>query len=263
MTHATDGLLQAYLDGEIDGTAAAVLRDHLGGCTACAAELETLRQAGRQAHEALAVLIAPEPPMSRARAALAAERRASRSGVRRLGARSLAKAAMLLLTLAGAGAAAIPGSPVRRALEASIARVAELIRGPESPVASPAEPMADDPAALAATGASVAPANGRVRVVLHAPAQGTDVVVRLVDAPRAEVETATLEAGVRFRTGAGRIEVSSLSPGTVTIVIPRSVQNATVEIDGRVYAYKRDGVLQLSGPAGEQSGTEVSFRIGT
>lgn len=263
MTHATEGLLQAYLDGEIDGTAEAELRDHLGRCTACAAELESLRRVGLHTHEALGLLVAPPAPMLRARAAVSAERRVTPRGARRLGASSLAKAAMLLLALAGAGAAAIPDSPVRRALESTIARVAELFRAEETPVAVPAEPGVEAPAPLAMSGASVTPSNGRVRIVLHTPAEGTEVIVRLSDTGRADVETATAAAGVRFRTGAGRLEVTNLSAGTVTIDIPRAVQNATVEIDGSVYAYKRGSMLQLSGPAGEESGPQVSFRIGT
>jgi anti-sigma factor RsiW len=267
MTHATDGLLQAYLDGEIDSQAAAELSDHLAGCHACAAELDTLRHVGEAVHQALGLLVAPPAPLLRARAIIAAERRAARHGfagrLSRLGARGIAKAAMLVLALAGAGAAAIPGSPVRRALETTFARVAELFREPAPPVADAPAPTLDAPAPLLTRGAAVLPADGRVRVVLHAPAQDTDITVRLVDAPRAEIATATAEGGVRFRTGAGRIEVAGLSPGAITIMIPRHVRQATIEIDGRVHVYKQGGVLHLSGPAGPQSGDEVSFRIGT
>lgn len=265
MTHATDGLLQAYLDGEIDREAAAELSDHLAGCAVCAAELESLRHVSQQAHAAIGLLTAP-PPVLRARAAIAAERRIERSGlarVRRMGARGFAKAAMLLLALAGAGAAAIPGSPVRRALESTIARVAELFRDEPQVAEVPAVPAPEAPPALVTNGAGVLPSNGRVRVMLHAPSQETEVVVRLVETPRAHVEAATAEGGVRFRTGAGRIEVANLTPGTITIDIPRGVQNATVEIDGRVYAYKQGNMLQLSGPAGDERGEQVRFRPGT
>jgi hypothetical protein len=265
MTHATDGLLQAYLDGEIDSKAAAELSDHLGGCAACAMELDALRSIGADVHGALGLLAAPAPPLLRARAAIAAERQAARrGGLRRLGARGLAKAAMLFLALAGAGAAAIPGSPVRRALETTIARVAELFRGADAPPAvAPVTPAAEAPDARFASGAAVLPADGRVRILLHVPTAELEVVVRLVDTPRAEIDAATEEGGVRFRTGAGRIEVSGLSAGVVTIDIPRGVQNATVEVAGRVHTYKRGDVLHLSGPAGQDSGQQVSFRIGT
>ncbi|HSJ25917.1 MAG TPA: zf-HC2 domain-containing protein [Longimicrobiales bacterium] len=287
MTHATEGLLQAYLDEEIEGSAAAELRDHLAGCAACRSELEALQRAGEQVHVAMAALAPAGMPMLRARSALATARRgaaiedatapvtAHRSAGRptgrpggrwsltRLGASGLAKAAMLLLALAGAGAAAIPGSPVRRALETTFARVAQLFNGapaeqvvvPESPVAPPVEPV---PSRMA-----VLPAEGRVRIVIERPAAEVDVVVRIVDEPLAQVDAATADDGVRFRTGPGRIEVSGLSAGVITVDVPRTVRTATVEVDGTVLVEKQADMLQLSGPAGRERGDQVRFRIGT
>jgi hypothetical protein len=269
MTHATDGLLQAYLDGEIDGTAEAELRGHLAACGACAQELNVLESASARAHDALSVLDVTAP-MMRARARLAAERRTAdplvgrRRSLPRMGGRSLAKAAMLLLALAGAGAAAIPESPVRRALESTIARVAQLFGpGAQAPVAevpvtapAPVEPLTPG-------GMGVLPADGRVRVVLQAPAGEVSVVVRLVESQRATVQTATDGAGVRFRTAPGRVEVGGLTSGEVTISIPRGTRDATVEIGGAVWAYKQGNVLQLTGPAGVERGEQVSFRLGT
>jgi hypothetical protein len=275
MTHATEGLLQAYLDGEIDSPAAAGLRDHLDGCAACATRLRELQGAVTQVHEALS-LLAADAPLLRARAALAAARRdgvavqrvrrpaASWRGVTRLGAGSFARAAMLLLALAGAGAAAIPGSPVRRALESTFARFFGA-----APVEPAMEPAADAPAAATGTPGVVAsrmgvlPSDGRVRVLLHPPAGIVDVTVRLVDGPRAQVETAMTGEGVRFRTGPGRIEVAGLAAGGVIVEIPRSAQAATVEVNGVVYVYKHGETLQLSGSAGQAGGEQVRFRTGT
>lgn len=262
MTHATDGLLQAYLDGEIDSQATAALSDHLAGCASCTAELNALRRVGVSAHEAIGLLTVT-PPMLRARAALGSERRTASHRFANIGARGLAKAAMLLLALAGAGAAAIPGSPVRRVLESTIARVAQFLGAEEQQVADRPFDVPAETAAVMVTDAAVLPANGRVRVVLHTPAAGVDVTVRLVDAARAKVETAVEQPGVRYRTGAGRIEVAGLSAGAVTIDIPETVPSATIEIDGQVHTYKQGGVLHLSGPAGTDRGTEVRFRIGT
>lgn len=262
MTHATDGLLQAYLDGEIDGSAEAELRGHLAVCARCSGELEALERIGTQVHASLSLLDAP-PPMVRAQAALAAGRngRVGREPSR-IASRSFAKAAMLLLALAGAGAAAIPESPVRRALESTIARVADLIGG-ETPVAEapPAVAPVDDALLPAAMG--VLPADNRVRVVLHVPEGEVQVTVQLVDTRRALVETATTAEGVRFRTAPGRLEVAGLTAGQLTVGIPRSVQHATVEIGGQVYAYKQGAALYLSGPAGTGRGEQVHFRLGT
>jgi hypothetical protein len=276
MTHATEGTLQAYLDGEMGSAAAAELADHLGRCPACAADLRELESAGARFHDAV-TLVAAEPPVLRARAALAAagrpeaavaraEEPASRwRAVSRLGAGSFAKAAMLLLALAGAGAAAIPGSPVRRALETTFARVAQFF-APAVPVAvDPAvhAPAADGETVVTGSRMGVLPSAGQVRVVLETPSAGAlDVTVRLVDEPLAHVATAPGD-GVRFRTGPGRIEATDLPAGAVTIEIPRAAVEAEVEVGGVVYAVKRGSELQLTGPAGAGRGEQVRFRIGT
>jgi hypothetical protein len=273
MTHATEGLLVAYVDGEIDGAAAAELNGHLAACDQCARELQEMRRLSVRTHEALALLDAPVP-LLRARAAVGVERsQPSRSealrnaaagwSLTRLGGRGLARAAMLLLALAGAAAAAVPGSPVRRALETTIARVTQLFNGESVAPAAPVVPVAEPAAPVYTERSSMAilPAAGRVRIVLHAPSGPLDVTVRLVPAPRAVVETASDDAAVRMRSAAGRIEVMGLGAGEVSIDVPASVPNATVEIGGMVYVYKTGDVLQLSGPAGTDRAGEVRFRV--
>jgi hypothetical protein len=261
MTHAHDGLLLAYADGEIDGPAAAELREHLAVCGRCAGELNELQQLSSRAHDALGLLHA-DAPMLRAQAALATEHGGSMRGWRRarLGASGLARAAMLLLALAGAAAAAIPGSPVRRVLETTFARVAGLFTSEAEAPPAPATDVAPV-VTLETTSVAIAPADGRVRIVLHAPAGAVDVQVRLVDGSRARLEALTPAPDVRLRSAAGRIEVLGLSAGVVRIEIPRRVASATVEVGGQVYAYKDGQVLRLSGPAGAASGAALEFRI--
>jgi hypothetical protein len=263
MTHATDGLLLAYVDGEIRGSAEAELSEHLAVCPACAGELRELERLSTQAHGVLSVLDT-EAPVLRAQASLAAARRADARGARsplRLGASGLAKAAMLLLALAGAAAAAIPGSPVRRALETTFERVAQFFNG--SPAVEPVVTTEVDPGVpLTETmSAAIMPADGRVRVMLHPATGPVDVEVRLVDAPRARVQTETAAPAVRLRSASGRIEVIGLTTGRVRIDIPRQIRSATVEVGGRVYVYKTGEQLQLTGPAGDEQGTVVGFRI--
>src|SRR5690606_23319750 len=97
----------------------------------------------------------------------------------RIGAGSLAKAAMLLLVLAGAGAAAIPD--FRRALETTFARVVELLGGPARTAVESVEPVAEPPVTVEPAAEPsmtfVAPADGRVRVLLHAPSGPVQVMV--------------------------------------------------------------------------------------
>lgn len=264
MVHTAEGTLQAYLDGEIDDAAERAVADHIAACTACAEELDSLRDADRRLSQALALLDSPAPVLS-ARAEIARRRsRGSGRRIARLGAWGLAKAAMLLLVLAGAGAAAIPD--FRRALETTFSRVVAMLGGDqERTAAAPGEPTAPEPVedAEAIPGASfVTPADGRVQILLHAPTGAVDVVVRLVDGEQAEVTTATDEP-VRRRVGSGRLELIGLGSGTVTIGIPRDVPNATVEIDGVIRVYKEDGALRLSGSDAAGRGSEVRFQAGS
>lgn len=265
MSHAGEGSLQAYLDGELDGTATAELDRHLGACALCAGELESLRSVNSYAAGALALMEAPPAPMLQARAAIARQR--TRGGsIRRIGGMSLAKAAMLLLALAGAGAAAIPGSPVRRAVESTIARVAQWLGTEPVPVVQTGsqEAPADAPAVEIRTdGAGVLPENGTVRFVLLPPAAPVDVIVSLSDADVARVETAMEQSDVSFRTRSGLIQVSGLGRGTVRVMIPRNAANATVELNGRVLVSKEGAVLTSAAPGATEAGEEIRLRIGT
>lgn len=261
MTHATEGLLLAYMDGEIDDSAAAEISDHLAACVACAGELDELRRLSSSAHAALGMLDATAPIL-RARVAISAAGRGGRG--RRLswaGFSGFARAAMLLLALAGVAAAVVPGSPVRIALEATISRVATVLQNEPEPEPVPAPPLAA-PVPTESMGMAILPADGRVRVLLHAPAGAVEVHVRLVDGPRARVETTTAQPDVRLRSASGRIEVIGLTAGDVLIDIPRQVAQATVEVGGVLHVFKEGQRLQLAGPAGTDSGETVHFRTG-
>lgn len=275
MSHLTEGSVQAYLDGELDGAAEAELRGHLDSCAPCAADLAELSRAADVAGSALALLDADVTvPVLRARAAIAAERQPTavttvpptrRRRFATLSAAGLSRAAMLLLALAGAGAAAIPGSPVRRALDATLTRVAQLFVADEAPAAleepAPEAPVAD--VAVSRDWAAIQAADGRVRVQLHEPAGTIEVVVRLVDSPRANVQTVMEQGDVRFVSGTGRLEVVGIGTGSVVIEIPRTLTSASIQVGGHVHVYKDGETLQLTGPAGAGQGNEVRFRTGS
>lgn len=263
MVHAAEGTLQAYLDGEIEEAAVHALSDHVAGCAACASELKALRRVNSRAVEALGLLDRPAPVL-RARAALARHQKRRRGSMIRVGMGSLAKAAMLLLVLAGAGAAAIPD--FRRALESTFARVVELFGGSTRTADESVEPVTDPPMpvepAPEPSMTFVAPADGRVRVLLHAPSGPVEVVVQLIDGARAQIRTETTD-DVRRRSGTGRLELMGLSTGTVTVGIPRTVPNATIEVDGEVRVYKDGAELRVSGPESADRGSEVRFIVGS
>ena len=260
MVHAAEGTLQAYLDGEIDSAAERALCEHVAACAECAAELEVLRRAGSVVEHSLALIDSPAP-MVRAQAAIARERRGQNRGIAGFGARSLAKAAMLVLVLASAGAAAIPD--VRRAIETTFSRVVAMFSsGQDRTAATPAEP-ATTPAVPGTVPSEsfVAPADGRVRIAIETTdTDELEVIVRLIDDAQAHVSTATT-ASVSRRVGSGSLELRDLGAGTVTIGLPQVARDARVEVNGRVRVYKEDG--ELRGPDAAARGSEVRFTVGS
>jgi hypothetical protein len=165
----------------------------------------------------------------------------------------LLKAAVLLLTVAGASAAAIPGSPVREWLGRSLTTVGRFFAAPEG-----SQESADAESDVApTTGVAVAPVDGRVRISLVEPPPGAVVRVRLV----ADGEAAVWSAGARYRTGAGWIEVLGPGRGELRIELPRSLRSARIEVNGRAVVLKEGATLRLLSPA-DSSDSELVFRVG-
>ncbi|MEX2608543.1 MAG: zf-HC2 domain-containing protein [Gemmatimonadota bacterium] len=226
MNHVHEGVLQAWLDGELTASERSGVAEHLQGCLACRDHAAELRAAAERLGAALAFLDTAPP------ATLAAPRR-RRSFATAFGG-GLARAAGLVLLLAGGAAALIPGSPVRslivdawRSLGAPVDTVVE---------APPAEPVQEEIAARG--GVAVTPVDGAVRVNLVAPSSDVHIRVQLVDAEQAEVDAERTGPAYGLTGGRGWIHIAGIEAGRVTVQIPRSVHTATVEVDGRVLVRK-------------------------
>lgn len=247
MTHAAEGTLQAWLDGELATDEQSGLADHLEGCGECRDRAAELRAAAERLSAALS-LVDVAPP---ARVAPAPRRRTFAAPL----AGGLARAAGLALILAGGAAALIPGSPLRRLIEDAL----RTLRGPEPAVVveAPAAPPQDE---VVGGAVYVAPANGAVRVNLVAPSAGARVVVLLVDQAEAAVDAERTGPGFGSTSGAGWVNVEGIEDGLVTVRIPRTAATATVEVDGRVVVRKEDGQLVRTPSAG--GGPSVQVDVG-
>lgn len=285
MNHAGEGLLQAYIDGEVDSAAEATLVAHVATCTECGHELEELRGAAATFSGAMRMLAADEQTGRDAarerilRAHKAApvgvvERTAppftitpiaSHRGFGRVATGSLARAAALVLLLAGGAAAMIPGSPLRRWIGSSWDRISSVIS--PRPATHPAV-IAAPPANLVhelVPGAemSIAPLNGSVSVnVLTEPGSG-QLSVRLVETGRATVQTDSSAHAVGFRTGPGRIEILHLGTSDALIQIPRALRSATIEVNGKIVLVKDGESLRVTGPLVHRSENEIVFQTGS
>lgn len=277
MNHLSEGQLQAYLDGEVEGAAARSLAAHLEACAVCTATLDELRAAAVRTSHALAWLDRPASTAAAIQpgiAALAAERATEVVGAngdarvtsidahrpwRRPARVGFLKAAMLALLVTGAAAAAIPGSPVQRWLIGAWTQMT----GPEPVVVEePEVPETVEPAPAPAELASISiePIDGRLTVLLDGAAPGQSIRVVLVDEPTATVET-DATAATRFSTGPSRIQATGLGRGSVNVLLPRSLAYARVVADGQLLLEKEGSAVHTQGDVVEQSDNVIVIRI--
>ncbi|MBB4636809.1 anti-sigma factor family protein [Longimicrobium terrae] len=259
MTHLDEGTLQELLDGEMPAGRGGPAEAHLASCPVCAAQMAELRAGGERMSALLGAGDAPAP-MLRAQAEFHRRRRAGRPLAR--AGRGLSRAAAVMIAIAGAAvaAAAFPGSPVRAWVQENV------LAGPPAPAApAPAPAVATVPAPreVPATGVSILPDDGGVRVVVSGAAPELRVSARLSSAPQAQVRATGAAAGTaRFRTSPGRIEVLNAGPGEVAVELPAGAESAFLEVNGRVYAAKDGESLRALVPAESGSADQPVFRAG-
>jgi hypothetical protein len=243
MGHVDEGTLQAWIDGELIGEDQTFVEAHVAVCATCAAELRTLRDLDLRVHEVLGSVTGvptPDPAIL-----VQIHRRARSRGVARLIPASLMRAAVLLIALAGVVAAAIPGTPLRRWLEDVLAPEPDQ---PAIAPAPPSEPPVAPPAPAPLSGGSVLPSEGAVTVRLRSPASGVGIRLELTNDTRAWVQWSSANESVRSGTGTGWIEVRNVERGSVLVRIPRSVVQATLEVDGAVWWQKQGDDTVIPGP---------------
>jgi hypothetical protein len=178
----------------------------------------------------------------------------------RWGLATLSRAAVLVLSVAAAASATVPGSPVRNWITGRFGAGATPAPVASAPVesfggATLATPMA------AEMGVRVAPSGGRVRIVLTRPSPGLPIRATLTDSPRGWVTGVGEAASMRFQTGTGSVEVLDASADELRIEIPRSVADASVVIDGRTYVVKDIDQLRLITGREDTVAPEISFEV--
>lgn len=233
MTHLDDGTLQSFLDDELPPSARAGVAEHLLGCGRCRGAQEALMRANALFSRSVSVLDV-EPPAGQ-------QDRPHRAGRRaRSGTASFVRAAGLILALAAAASAAVPGSPVRAWIASSL----DVSSPPEAVPPAPAAPTAR-PAAPA--GISL-PAGDRTIVVALTGLEETAILLEGSDGAMASVSAVGCDRDPLFRTGRDRIEVRDAVGGQLRIGLPVRTA-ARLEVDGRLYAEMRGGALRLHVPA--------------
>lgn len=246
MNHVSEGTLQALLDEELSGEDRSRVERHLVDCATCEALAAELRDASASLESALALLDRPAP----LEAAEDAFRRRRAREKMAAGRRSLLRAAILVLGFAAVGSAAIPNSPIR---SWAAAAWEEWSHRPQPVAQQPAE---QSEAEVAESGVSIRPADGRVRIVVEAPAPGVTARIRLVDDDLVSVRARGDASEARFRTSPGRIDIVAPGAGELEVEVPATLAGAVLEADGRVVVSKEGALLQIL-DAQEEAAIEV------
>jgi hypothetical protein len=269
MKHTDEGLLQAYIDGEVTDEAKASIVAHLDTCAECDRELEELRGAAASFRSAMSLMgssadtaAARERVLRAHKAVIPIESRRPFQSVAR---GSLARAAGLVLLVATGAAAMIPGSPLRRWLGTGIDRISSAIspRPAAVPVVPAPAPAVVRRAMVPGPEMSIAPVNGRVRVAVFATAGSGQLSVRLVDGDRTSVQADSSAHAVAFRSAAGRIEILNLGTSDAVIELPRSLRGATIEVNGTTFFVKDGDSTRVTGPVVRRTDSEVVFQTGS
>jgi len=258
MNHTDSGALIAWLDGELPVAVRDEMGAHLAECDSCRNELADVRDLAREFGDAMGLLNGRIPLLS---ARLAVEQRADRSRFNRserLIASGLAKAAAITLLVAGAAAAAIPGSPVRQWVTEVVARMVGSRTEAPAPVAVPTvvEPQVQEARGPAVT----VPSGGTIRVSIHALPASASLTVKVVDREGVFLRALGADDPVRFvpRSDAS-VEVFDVRTGLV-IELPRSLTSASIDVDGRPYYVKDAGGERYIGPGATRTRDGVTFR---
>ncbi len=234
--HPTEGVLQAYLDGEVLSEPREALDRHLTACEECRGQLADLDDLASRAREALAGIDLSTPALAEALWEVRRARAARRAHVHRRGRVAVAASAVLV---AGAGLAAMaPGSPLRRLWEP-----AETL-----PVAVATSEQALELAAVSEPrGVGVPPQDGAVSVIFEGVPAGSSVEIHIVDEERA---TVVAPEASRFEAGEGSARIAVSGPeAELRVELPRALASAEILVNGEVVYRSVGGDASYPGPA--------------
>lgn len=240
MKHLEDGAMQAFLDDEMPAVERAGVAQHLLGCETCHERYQELTQANALFTQSVSLLDVEPPaatPPTPTPAATTAMRRA------RAGTYSFVKAAGLVLALAAAASAAVPGSPVRQ----WVANAIEPDRAPAPQVVAEQAPAPVATLPPAPAGLSISPAGGTLVVSLDRM-DGSAIRLAGAEGSQASVSVVGAERDPEFRTGPGRLLVRDGVGGTVHVRLPVNHDGARLEVEGRLYAESRGGEIRVLVP---------------
>ena len=255
MGHPDNGLIQALMDGEIEGEELDTLRAHIEDCPECRVREEALEEASRRAAQALPSLDAVGPHLQEAKNRIKARKQAT--GFNRFF--SLPKAASIALLLTAAAASALPGSPARRWITQGWQTLTQStrVRSDQENLPGTSEdrgaltPTSD----LPETGAGIPASTDGVEIWIHDLRLESKLSIIWVDGEEAWVYAGE---GTRFNRVNSRLEAFA-PPGAVRVEIPRSLRQVVVGLNGSVLLRKAGGEVEILAPAQQRTPSEIVF----
>jgi anti-sigma factor RsiW len=214
MVHPSDDTLLALIHGELDDRAAASARAHLASCGECAGRSAALARADAETDALLTLL--DHPMTSRP---MPVPRHAGPRWARP------AIAASLALMLAGAAAAAVPGTALHQWI---VSRFGAAPKTP--PVTAPVAPAPPTPPTQA--GGVELPGSDALTVTFAAAEPAGRLMISVGTQPGAVLHA--YGGDVAYQVGKGRIMVDNRRPaGRYTLEVPADLARLTVVVAGR------------------------------
>lgn len=261
--------LKAFADEELTAARRGRIAAHLAHCTQCRNTVASIRELKAAVREVTASPV-PEGAWAKVRARramgeqiilpasdVASPRRRAPFSVQ--AARTLRRAAVLVVGVAGVASATIPGSPVREWLSEIWQQSTEANADDAAlPIAiSPASTGVEPPTA----GMSVQPVDGEVRITLESPDSAARIRIRISGSDQVMVRTRGGAAGALFRTGPGWIGIVGAGPGEIRIDLPRSTHRATLLVNGTPYLVKDGEQIRVLAPRADTVGAEFILGV--
>ena len=244
----TDGELQAYVDGELTDSESARIEAILTTDPDGSRRLDGIRVDSATFSHALSALVEPvasrraPPPFDESRRSAAAMP---------FGWASLARAAVLLLAVAGVASAVIPGTPLHEWVVSLRGDPSPTAVDPLLPATTPAT-VETVPAAegVDPTGVTVRPDQGAVSIQIPSIPQGRTLrlVARLTEEPEARV-SASGDVTPAYAVAPGAITVRGDLPETLVVGIPHWVERASIAVGEVVVVRKRGDRLVVAADA--------------
>lgn len=228
MAHPSEARLLALIHGELPTGTAAESRAHLAECTECASVLEALRTSDAEIGELLGMLDHPTPGV-RPPAIVSRSPRVRRAAL----------AASLALLIAGAAAAAVPGTPLHRWIQSRLDVSRDA--GPSREHAPP--PIRPNSSSGQSVGGVEVPTSRTLTVSFGTSEQGGQLTVARTDRPNISLHA--FGGDVAYQIGEGSISVDNRRPaGRYELEVPAGLRHLTVLLGGRVVFDSDSGHLE-------------------